>query len=403
MKFKRFTKPSFLKEIGRELLGRFFERFNEDLSATNIVLPAANLEDDAYFKAMSQMAVSPDGLPDNLFEAIYAIEGMANAEGQERLERAVTQAGLPLEFNDESTHADIAVQVWMADPALFAEKHNEQRLHRLSTFEYFACKAPVDRRQSFTVPDEASVARMVADMDEWFPKHNRGAQTTHVEVYAMDGECWFLIRHGDTYARMPTAIENRRVRVLHFRPTKDDVVVYSPERDEIRIHAGTKGEKELYVETFGVRLFGDDKHFSERKAYTLEPLRADGPAALDTDGIPGISEIVLREIEWAWDNGHHEVVIRKADDIFAAAADRDPERDAIPQGARLVRAKLDFYFGDSSKARWVEIRPPNILKVARYCDVCLVHQWIVARGFRVPVATPPQRGGITHVATVAEP
>ena len=59
MKFKRFTKPSFLKEIGRELLGRFFERFNEDLAAKNIVLPATNLEGDAYFQAMSQVAISP--------------------------------------------------------------------------------------------------------------------------------------------------------------------------------------------------------------------------------------------------------------------------------------------------------------------------------------------------------
>src|SRR5438132_1373272 len=134
---------------------------------------------------------------------------MANEEGQERLERAVEQAGLPLTFSENSTKADIAVQVWMADPALFVQKLNEQRL----------------------------------------------------------------------------------VDVLHFRPTKDDVVVYSPVRDEIRIHTGTKGERELYQETFGVRLFGDDKYFSERKAYTLEPLRTDALDALDTDGLPGISRV----------------------------------------------------------------------------------------------------------------
>jgi len=403
MKFKRFTKPGFLKEIGRQLLVQFFERFSEDLAVKHIVLPAATMEDDPYFQAMSRVAMLPDGLPENLFEAIYAIEGMANDEGQERLERAVEQAGLPLTFSENSTKADIAVQVWMADPALFVQKLNEQRLVRLSAFEYFSSKAPVDRRQSFTAPDEAAISRITFDMDAWFRQHNRGEQTAHIEIYPIDGEFWFLIRHGDTFARMPKAAANRRVEVLHFRPTKDDVVVYSPVRDEIRIHTGTKGERELYQETFGVRLFGDDKYFSERKAYTLEPLRTDALDALDTDGLPGISRVVLREIEMAWDGGHNEVVIRKADDIFAAAADRVPERDAIPQGARLVRAAFDFYFGDCAKPRKVQMRVPNILKLGRHCDAALVHQWISARGFRVTVTSAPPRGGITHVEGVAMP
>jgi hypothetical protein len=58
---------------------------------------------------------------------------------------------------------------------------------------------------------------------------------------------------------------------------------------------------------------GDDDYFSERKAYTLEPLRTKGADALDTEGIEGLSRIVLREYELAFDTGHEEVLIRKAD------------------------------------------------------------------------------------------
>ena len=36
MKFKRFTKPGFLKEIGRGLLGQFFERFKVGLADKKI-------------------------------------------------------------------------------------------------------------------------------------------------------------------------------------------------------------------------------------------------------------------------------------------------------------------------------------------------------------------------------
>jgi hypothetical protein len=63
IKFKRFTKPHFLKQIGRELLDQFFNRFNVELGERQIVLPATTLDDDTYFVAMSQVAMSPDGLP----------------------------------------------------------------------------------------------------------------------------------------------------------------------------------------------------------------------------------------------------------------------------------------------------------------------------------------------------
>lgn len=403
MKLKRFTKPGFLKSIGRQLLGQFFDRFGDDLAANNVAMPAQELDDDAYFNLMSRVAMSPDGLPDNLIEAIYAVEAMANEEGQERLERAAQQAGLPLTLSENSSQADIAVQLWMADPALFAQKVNEQRLVRLSSFEYFGSATPMDRRESFVPPNEVTIARITGDMDTWFQQHNRGEQTAHIEVYPMDGEFWFLVRHGDTFTRMPTAVANRCVQVLHFRPTKDDVVVYSPLRDEIRIHTGTKGERELYQATFGQRLLGNDEYFSRRKAYTLEPLRTDGVSSLDTDGLPGISRIVLREIEMAWDGGHNEVLIRKADDIFGAAAEQNPPRNAVPQSGRLVRAAFDFYFGDCSKPRKVQIRVPNILKLGRHCDAALVHQWISARGFRVTISSSSPTSGNTYVEPVAVP
>jgi hypothetical protein len=88
LKFKRFTKPHFLKQIGRELLDRFFKRFSPELAEKQITLPAAELGDDDYYKAVARTVMSPEGLPDKLAEAAYAIEGMANEEGEDRLHRA---------------------------------------------------------------------------------------------------------------------------------------------------------------------------------------------------------------------------------------------------------------------------------------------------------------------------
>ena len=385
VKFKRFAKPRFLKSIGAPLLDDFFERFRDELGAHKVPFPEWAFDDDAFFKALSALVMRPDGLPDRLVEALHGIEAMANEEGQERLERAVDDGTLRVTFKHDSSHADIAVQAWMADRMVFARKLNEQRLARLSAFEYFASRSPVDRRQSFSGPDEATMARIRGDIDAWFRRHNRGEETSHIEVFPIDAEFWFLIRHGDTFARMPVAAKNRRVEILHFRPTKDDVVVYSAGRDEIRIHAGTMGERELYRGAFGSRLFGDRGYFCDRMAYTLEPLRLDGMDSLDTRDVPGISRIVLREIEVAWDNSLNDVVIRKCDDVFAAAADRDRGRRAVPQSGRIRRAAFDFYFGDCRKPGKVQIRIPNMLRLGPRCEAGLVHEWISARGLRTSI------------------
>ena len=380
MKFKRFTKLGFLKQIGRALLGQFLAAFKDGLAEKQLTMPPDQLQDGEYFHALAQLAMTPDALPDNLIEALYAIEELANDDGQARLEQAVEQGELALTFKENSTQAEIVVQAWLAKPELVFRKHNELKLNRLSSFEYLRSAEPVDRRKTFTGHDAATVGRITADLDEWFQDHNRGSETTQIEVHPMDGRFWFVVRHGDTYARTPK-VEKRKTEILHFRPARDDVVVYSPERDEIRIHARTKGERELYQKTFGARLFGDDEYFSERRAYTLEPLRTDGIGALDTDEIPGISEIVLREYEISFDGGFHEVLIRKADDIFAAAEASTQKHDPILKSGRLDRACFEIHFEDSAKPRKVEIRHPNVLKLGRHCDAALVDLWLENRGF----------------------
>ena len=381
MKFKLFTKITFLKLFRRPLLAGFLGQFTNELAAKGLNLTTTDLDDSEFLNGVAMLARSPDGLPPKLFEALYAVEAMATEEGQQRLELAIEQSPLTATFLADSTHAEIALQAYQADPALFARKLNEMKLARLATFEFFTSKLQLDRRKTFKAPDAAMLARMTTDMDAWFREHNRGMHIAHIEVIEIEGEFWFVIRHGDTYVRMPAAGPNRQVEVMHFRPTKDDVVVFAPERDEVRLHAGTKGEKDLYRKVFGTRLFGDDRHFSERKTYTLDPLRDEGLDALEP--IPGIDRVVAREVAWAWDNSLHDVHTHASDDLLASAAEHGPERKVIPPNARPIKAAFDFYFTGSSKPRKVVIRLPNGLKLGRHCDARLVHQFLGERQFRV--------------------
>ncbi len=387
MRFKRFTKPAFLKGIGRDLLGRFFDRFKAALAEKNINLPARDLEDDKYFASLSRVVMRPDGLPDDLFEALYAIEEMATEEGEQRLQAARERGELAIDPAEQASKGDIAVRAFLEAPELVAQKNNELRLARLTSFEYHGAKEPVDRSDSIAMPAKPALDLITADLDAWFRDNNRGEEDAFIEPYSIDGEFWFLVRHGDTFARMAKLEKGRRLKMLHFRPAKDDVVVYTPERDELRIHAGTKGERELYRRTFGMRLFGDDRYFSERKAFTLEPLRAEGARVLEWDGDGDVARIVLREIEVAFGGGFNDVVIRKSDDIFAAALARG--RDAIPDGGRLVRAAFDFWFTGAKRPRKVQVRPPNILKLGRYCDASAVHRWLSEKNLRETLPARP--------------
>ena len=147
-------------------------------------------------------------------------------------------------------------------------------------------------------------------------------------------------------------------------------------------HAATKGEKEMYRRAFGRRLFGSADYFSERKAYSLEPLRTDTTDALAMDGSMGIRRIVLREVEVIWDHRGQEVTVRRSNDVFGAPVHRGAEMERIPEGGHLVRAVFDVYFGHAFRPRKVQVRPPNILKVGRYCDARLVQEWLSKRGFR---------------------
>jgi hypothetical protein len=270
IKFKRFTRSNFLKRIGRPLLARFLEAFQPAFQSANLAPPPGSLSDEAWYAALAQLLSSPEALPDSLNEALFAIAEMATPEGQEQLERAIADTGLALEFDSRSSREDIALQVWLAAPGLLARKHNEQRLRRLTAFEYFHSHTPPDPNALFQPPDQALLDGLAAALDPWFTSHQRGRNTVRLAVYPIDGEFWFLVRHGDTFTRAPK-VEEQRTEILHFRPARDDVIVYSPARDEIRINARTKGERDLYVPAFGRCLRGSEDWFSERRTYTLEP------------------------------------------------------------------------------------------------------------------------------------
>ena len=134
MSQKKFTKPKFFERIGRMMLARLLERFQQELVGAGIVLPDPALEDKEYYAALSIAAIRGPGLPEAFREVLHRVAEMANTTARGRLIRAAERVGLQLERNQTCTDADLAVQVLLADENLFTEQHSETHIMNLSTF-----------------------------------------------------------------------------------------------------------------------------------------------------------------------------------------------------------------------------------------------------------------------------
>jgi hypothetical protein len=388
MSLKRFTNPKNLRGLGRKLLTDFFGKFTEELKKCQVVFPLESFDDDKYFKQLAAIFMSPKLLPGEMTDVLYAVVEMANEQGVERLTKAAKDKGVSIDWEQKASDLDIVMQLWLADRSLVDEQHGEFRLTRMTSFQYWGPKPQEGNRVPISPVTKEVIELLQKDVDDWCKENHRGENTVTITKHEIDGEWWFLIQHGGIMSRLPK-IEDRKTEILFFRPGKDDVVVYNVDRDEIRIHANTKGEKELYKSEFGRRLRGDTDYFSERKNFVLDPLRTDIEFALDPEGLPDISKIILKEIEIGYGGEFDDRYIRKSDDIVLSAAQRAKDgklNSVVPEKGQLRRATFEIQFANSKKPRKVYLRPPDELRVGRHGDLKAVHAWLNERNFRTSTA-----------------
>jgi hypothetical protein len=386
MSLKRFTSVRNLRGLGRPLLKKFFDRFEEELKECKATLPPTSLEnDDEYFKQLADVFFAPKELPQTMTAVLDAVVEMANEKGVECLCKAAKEKNLLIDWEKKATDLDIVMQVWLADAALMIEKHNEHRLVGTTKFYYWGTKTPPANRLPFTPPTKEALELARKAVDKWCVENHRGEDTVVITPHELDGEWWFLIQHGGTMSRLAESKGNQKTETLFYRPGKDDVVVYNVERDEIRIHTGSKAEWELYRTEFGQRLRGDPNYFSERKNFKLDPLRDDLGKALDLDGLTDIKSIVLQEVEIFYGGDFADKMVKKSNDMVISAAERSKNGKVVkpfPDGGKLTRAVFEIEFVNAKKPRRVTVRPPDELNVGRHGDVRAVQNWLSKRKFR---------------------
>jgi hypothetical protein len=379
---RKFSEPDRLKTIKPYRLIEFLKPYGDYLVRREFTLPARS-DDEINYEALAKILIHPDdSVPRQMVDALYFVHEMADDEQMNDLLSSARQQRLPLDADQECSPADVAIQIWLAAPDLLQEKHAEAAAIRQRNFAYFAGRASKPR--SFPEAGPKVLRALEASLDAWFVDHRRG-DGSRVFVFDHGRKVWILVRHGMPFKR-EGSVKGGKSSSEYYRPEIHDVVIYDTEVDDIGVHAGTKGERDLYLRLIGQHLFGDAEYFPQADKFTLAPLIERGRAALRCDDVPGLDTVSLTEFHRYWGGNFKAIEIRKATDIFGALDDRHH----ILAGGRATGAVFKVKFTGSKRPRSVMVRPPNMAKYDRDDDSDVLETWLALRGFIKPAAVKEQ-------------
>lgn len=372
---RRFSDPDWLRTIAPPNLAALLRPWSAYLDSRGVPLPAcpaAAIDCDA----LSAVLLSPDAsTPADLVDALYLVlETAADAELDDLVDDARRRGLLPVPGPGDPTAADLAAALWVADSDAVRQRHAMTIARAQRSFLYFA--GSHRRPRPFPDVDEATCRTIEAELDAWFAEHRRG-RGCRLLVSREPGRAWLVVRHGQTMRREASHGEDGRAGTQFYRPQRHDILVYDERNDEIGVHAGTKGERALYLRTLGLRVFGQEDYFPTAERFTLAPLVEHGADALACDDVRGVDAVRLIEVRRLWGGAYKEVEVRRASDVFAALEARgEMLRSPAPVGA-VFRVK----FAGAVKERSVAVNVPAAARYERNEDGEAFERWLDARGF----------------------
>lgn len=373
LNLRKFCDPDFLNSVEPAHLQSFLAPWTEYLEKRGL---GGALPGQIFNETFASILLAPTSeLPTDMIDALYYVHETASTEDMDAFLEKNASIGLGLDRNIFSTPADVAVQVWIKAPDVVRERHAENIAFRQKTFAYYG--GLHDNDKPFPVVSEPLRIQIEAALDDWFEAHRRG-RGSRIFFFPQGRKVWILVRHGLPVRREASHQEDGQSSIAVYRPQQHDVLVYDRKSDELAVHAGTQGEKNLYCTCIGKYLFGDEAYFPAADKFSLDPLRQQGGQSLLCEDVVGLESIRLTEYRRYWGGPCKEVEIRRASDIFAALTARAQD---LARGGALTSGSFKIKFADSPKERSVTIRPPGFAKYERDADSGLIEQWLARRGF----------------------
>lgn len=379
---RKFAQPDILKNIQEDNLLSFLSPYREYLTGRGFSFQK-NGDGQIHYGQLCQILMQPsEGIPPAMVDALYFIQEVsADDMFDELLE--IAAAG-QVEVPADLTPTDLAVLLWLRDPELIKKPHAESLMMKPKSFCSF--QAQKGKGKAIDLSD-GNISALERDMDDWFEKNKRG---NGCEVTPFDApeenKVYFLIRHGMPFKR-EGKIEAGVTGSVFYRPEFHDVIVYDRDANELQVFnkSGGKKERKMYLESFGLRFFGDAEYFPDEDKYTLQPILDDGEDCLSCHDIPGLEEIRLTEMQLQFRGPLNDRTILRSKDIFKSHQNRN--RD-LPNFGELVAASFQVKFEGNAKPRTIKIKTPNVASFDRKEDAHVIEQWMKKRGFIKGQETP---------------
>lgn len=372
---RRFTKPETLCNVSHNSLLLLLSPYRDYFAGRGLELPVPGGGGALDHERLVSIFLTPDmAMPLDLVESLYLINELATPTGMDSILHEAKLQGIYLSVPWKATPMDVAVAAFIADREMLERIHHRHAMLKRRSFFYFRTEGaapPVD-----TVREEAMPAFRDA-LHAYFLAHNRGRHL-RTFMFHRDRELWLTVRHGDVFHREMNVEDGESV-VFVYRPECFNTIVYNAANGEMRVHAGTDGEREMYRQLVGKHLFGSEFLFWGAMKYSCEPLRSDGPASLAVTDVTGIEWARLTEVKCEEDQRDRKVQFsRKSSDLFQATP---TWRDWIPGSAQIVGASFKVKFRHARTPQTISLRPPNMASYSHDGDSALTEQWLRARGF----------------------
>ena len=133
-----FTNPDRLKHIAPTRLLAFLDPWKAYFAARGVDLSAADPE-DMPLEEIAHVLMNPDAtVPEDMVNALYYVDETASHKSMEQLLDRAAEAGIDIDDDTETSAADVAVQIWLAQPMLLQRHHAETVAFARSNFMYFA-------------------------------------------------------------------------------------------------------------------------------------------------------------------------------------------------------------------------------------------------------------------------
>lgn len=383
---ERYADPDVLREFSPRMLVALLDEDRPFLASKGVELPtvdeihAANGEAVLDYEALAPVFQAMQDIPKGLVERFHMVKDMSGPRQMDLILATVRER--QLEFSLPLHHCspqDIAAHLLLTHRNLFQELHAQAAVARYRRFAYFV---PRGKKAKFALP--AKLVALEKTLNGWYEAHQRD-RSGRVCYRRHGNQHLFYVRHGEPVRREgAVGLKDCESESQIFRPERHGLVIYDETTGELRVHADSEGELDLFRLAFGLHLFGDANYFpASSHKFTLDPLKQ-GRKALAWAGIPGLRGVTLVEIELVAGGDHRVRDRTKAPDVFRVFESRNFQ---IPEDAEIRLAKFAALFEGATKVRPFTIQPSNVATFGKDGDAAVIEPWLVRQEFALTQRT----------------